>query len=78
MLLNVFYIYSDLIARFMREETYLFVLRVMVGLVILYDHVHPVGAFQKSSNVDVSIIDKLPSLLLEFLYLLFIDFCFQG
>ncbi len=38
----------------MREETYLFVLRVMVGLVILYDHVHPVGAFQKSSNVDVS------------------------
>nr|CAH0111423.1 unnamed protein product [Daphnia galeata] len=43
----------DLIARFMREETYLFVLRVMVGLVILYDHVHPVGAFQKSSNVDV-------------------------
>lgn len=44
---------SDLINRFVREETYLFVLRVMVGLVILYDHVHPVGAFQKSSNMDV-------------------------
>lgn len=43
----------DLINRFVREETYLFVLRVMVGLVILYDHVHPVGAFQKSSNMDV-------------------------
>ena len=28
----------------------------MVGLVILYDHVHPVGAFQKSSNVDVSLL----------------------
>lgn len=46
--------YRDLIARFVREETYLFVLRVMVGLIILYDHVHPIGAFQKSSNVDVS------------------------
>jgi len=43
----------DLIARFVREETHLFVLRVMVGLVILYDHVHPVGAFRKSSNMDV-------------------------
>jgi hypothetical protein len=36
-----------------REETQLLVLRVMVGLVILYDHVHPVGAFVKSSHVDV-------------------------
>lgn len=26
----------------------------MVGLVILYDHVHPVGAFVKASDVDVS------------------------
>lgn len=26
----------------------------MVGLVILYDHVHPQGAFVKGSNVDVS------------------------
>lgn len=31
----------------------MFVLRVMVGLVILYDHVHPVGAFVKASDVDV-------------------------
>lgn len=41
-------------AQFQREETQLFVLRVMVGLVILYDHVHPQGAFVKASNVDVS------------------------
>lgn len=26
----------------------------MVGVVILYDHVHPVGAFAKSSSIDVS------------------------
>jgi hypothetical protein len=44
----------NLIAQFQREETQLFVLRVMVGLVILYDHVHPQGAFVKASNVDVS------------------------
>jgi len=43
----------DLIARFQRQETYSFVLRVMVGLFILYDHVHPNGAFGKSSNMDV-------------------------
>lgn len=42
-----------LIQRFKREETHWFVLRVMVGLIILYDHVHPVGAFGKSSNIDV-------------------------
>ena len=44
----------NLISQFQREETQLFVLRVMVGLVILYDHVHPQGAFVKASNVDVS------------------------
>uniref|UniRef100_T1H1S9 CYRIA/CYRIB Rac1 binding domain-containing protein n=1 Tax=Megaselia scalaris TaxID=36166 RepID=T1H1S9_MEGSC len=36
-----------------REETHLLVLRVMVGLVILYDHVHPVGAFVRGAHVDV-------------------------
>jgi hypothetical protein len=46
----------NLISQFQREETQLFVLRVMVGLVILYDHVHPQGAFVKASNVDVSIL----------------------
>ena len=32
----------------------MFCLRVMVGVIILYDHVHPVGAFAKSSTIDVS------------------------
>lgn len=49
----------SLIAQFQREETQLFVLRVMVGLVILYDHVHPHGAFVKASNVDVKGCVKL-------------------
>ncbi|XP_023216084.1 CYFIP-related Rac1 interactor B-like isoform X1 [Centruroides vittatus] len=40
-------------SRFKNEETVLFVLRVMVGVIILYDHVHPVGAFAKSSHIDV-------------------------
>lgn len=49
----------NLISQFQREETQLFVLRVMVGLVILYDHVHPNGAFVKASNVDVKGCVKL-------------------
>ncbi|XP_063234676.1 CYFIP-related Rac1 interactor B [Bacillus rossius redtenbacheri] len=49
----------NLIAQFQREETQLFVLRVMVGLVILYDHVHPHGAFVRASNVDVKGCVKL-------------------
>lgn len=49
----------NLLAQFEREETQLFVLRVMVGLVILYDHVHPQGAFVKASNVDVKGCVKL-------------------
>ena len=28
---------------------------LQVGLIILYDHVHPVGAFAKTSNIDVSV-----------------------
>ncbi|KAL5017396.1 hypothetical protein ScPMuIL_006985 [Solemya velum] len=40
-------------SRFTNEETKLFCLRVMVGVIILYDHVHPVGAFAKSSSIDV-------------------------
>jgi len=35
------------------EDTVMFCLRVMVGVIILYDHVHPVGAFAKSSPIDV-------------------------
>lgn len=31
----------------------MFTLRVMTGLIILYDNFHPVGAFVKNSPVDV-------------------------
>lgn len=40
-------------SRFSSEETVLFCLRVMVGVIILYDHVHPHGAFIKTSNIDI-------------------------
>lgn len=43
-------------SRFTNEETVSFCLRVMVGVIILYDHVHPVGAFAKTSKIDVSYI----------------------
>lgn len=39
--------------RFSNEDTVTFCLRVMVGVIILYDHVHPVGAFAKNSSIDV-------------------------
>uniref|UniRef100_UPI00398F4306 CYFIP-related Rac1 interactor A-like n=1 Tax=Pristiophorus japonicus TaxID=55135 RepID=UPI00398F4306 len=40
-------------SRFNNTETFLFCMRVMVGVIILYDHVHPVGAFAKSSKIDM-------------------------
>ncbi|KAG9355641.1 hypothetical protein JZ751_000479 [Albula glossodonta] len=39
--------------RFTNTDTMLFCMRVMVGVIILYDHVHPVGAFAKTSKIDV-------------------------
>lgn len=50
---------EKLLSQIEREETHLLVLRVMVGLVILYDHVHPDGAFVRSSHVDVKGCVKL-------------------
>uniref|UniRef100_A0A336MPS5 CSON003367 protein n=1 Tax=Culicoides sonorensis TaxID=179676 RepID=A0A336MPS5_CULSO len=50
---------QNLLRQMTREETQLLVLRVMVGLVILYDHVHPDGAFKKNSHVDVKGCVKL-------------------
>lgn len=44
---------NELFLRFQNEDTLLFCLRVMVGLIILYDHVHPMGAFQKNCPIDV-------------------------
>lgn len=35
------------------NRTELFILRVMVGLIILYDHVHSEGAFAKGSFIDI-------------------------
>jgi hypothetical protein len=43
-------------SRFTSEETLMFCMRVMVGVIILYDHVHPVGAFCKTSKIDVRIL----------------------
>lgn len=43
----------DFCSRFQNEETVYFVLRVMVGVIILYDHVHPIGAFAKTTQIDV-------------------------
>jgi hypothetical protein len=40
-------------SKFTSEETVMFCLRVMVGVIILYDHVHPVGAFAKTSPIDM-------------------------
>ncbi|KAB0380520.1 hypothetical protein FD755_008304, partial [Muntiacus reevesi] len=40
-------------SRFTSEETLMFCMRVMVGVIILYDHVHPVGAFCKTSKIDL-------------------------
>uniref|UniRef100_A0A673VHK6 CYRIA/CYRIB Rac1 binding domain-containing protein n=1 Tax=Suricata suricatta TaxID=37032 RepID=A0A673VHK6_SURSU len=38
---------------FTNEETVSFCLRVMVGVIIFYDHVHPEGAFAKTSKIDM-------------------------
>ncbi|XP_077991184.1 CYFIP-related Rac1 interactor B-like [Glandiceps talaboti] len=40
-------------SRFENDDTILFCLRVMVGVIILYDHVHPLGAFDKKSSIDI-------------------------
>ena len=39
------------------NEMYFF----QVGLIILYDHVHPIGAFAKNSTIDVSLLFKSTS-----------------
>eukprot|EP00043_Microstomoeca_roanoka_P027050 m.13473 g.13473 ORF g.13473 m.13473 type:complete len:325 (+) comp7282_c0_seq1:231-1205(+) len=44
----------ELSARFHNPETILFCQRVMVGVIILYDHVHLIGAFSKKNNsIDI-------------------------
>jgi len=42
--------------RFEKPETVTFCQRVMVGAIILYDHVHLVGAFSKKNpSIDVQL-----------------------
>lgn len=52
-------------SRMESKDTRLFCLRVMVGVIILYDHVDPVGAFQKKSAIDmkssIRVIRDFPS-----------------
>lgn len=36
------------------DEIVILCLRVMVALIVVYDHIHPVGAFEKKSPFDVS------------------------
>ncbi|KGL85298.1 Protein FAM49B, partial [Tinamus guttatus] len=52
-------------SRFTNTETLLFCMRVMVGVIILYDHVHPVGAFAKTSKIDmkgcIKVLKEQPS-----------------
>lgn len=46
-------------SRFKSEETQMFCLRVMVGVIILFDHVHPVGAFAVKAAIDMKSSIKL-------------------
>ncbi|XP_060584510.1 CYFIP-related Rac1 interactor B-like [Ruditapes philippinarum] len=46
-------------SRIQNVDTKLFCLRVMVGVIILNDHVHPVGAFAKNSGIDIKSSIKL-------------------
>ncbi len=55
----------ELSQRFTNPETILFIQRVMVGAIILYDHVHPVGAFSKKNPViDVCLFGDVRGLAL--------------
>lgn len=55
------FVQPDLTAKFRNPETILFCQRVMVGVIILYDHVHHQGAFSKKNpSIDVSCLaDRL-------------------
>lgn len=52
-ILSCFSVYKQ---RFQNEATVTFTLRVMVGIITLYDHLHPDGAFVKKAAIDVSVI----------------------
>jgi len=50
---------ADLAHKFQNEDTKNFVLSVMVGVIILYDHVHEVGAFAKNADIDMKATIKV-------------------
>lgn len=50
---------QSLAHKFQNEHTKLFVLSVMVGVIILYDHVHVHGAFVKNSDIDMKATIKV-------------------
>jgi len=50
---------ADLAHKFQNEDTKHFVLSVMVGVIILYDHVHEVGAFAKNADIDMKATIKV-------------------
>ncbi|VEL35873.1 unnamed protein product [Protopolystoma xenopodis] len=43
----------ELRSRVTREDTLMLCLRVMTGVIILYDHIDPNGVFRKASKMDV-------------------------
>ena len=48
------FLQPEIFQRFEKETTIPFIQRVMVGVIILYDHVHLVGAFSKRNpSIDV-------------------------
>lgn len=47
-------LYRAYLARLESKDTSIFCLQVMVGVIILYDNIHPLGAFAKKSAIDVS------------------------
>lgn len=48
----------ELKSRLRYEETELFILRVMVAIIILYDHVHPTGAFAKGGLFSKVVLNR--------------------
>ena len=50
---------QELRQRIKQKETERFILRVMVALVILYDHIHPTGAFAKGSLTNILLVQEI-------------------
>ena len=59
----------ELRGRIQQQETEKFIIRVMVALIILYDHIHPTGAFAK--GIDVIVLSQLGH---EIIHLLFMKY----